>query len=94
MLFTLIESALPTDLIKNWERQRNTSTYSDLNLMIDFAKNEVETEVRIKIKNDVLSTEKVNVKKNKYSEPKCGIPTAYELLNSNNSKSSSNLCEN
>lgn len=62
--------------------------------MIDFVKNEFETEFRIKIKYDVLGIEKINVKKNKYFEPKCGVPTACELLNANNSKSSSNFCEN
>lgn len=62
--------------------------------MIDFAKIEVENEFRIEIKYEVLGTEKINVKKNKYSEPKCGIPTAWELLNANNSKSSNNFCEN
>lgn len=68
MLFTVIKSALPTFSIKHWERQRYTSTYSNLDLLIDFAKIEVEAEFQIKIKYDVLGTEKINVKKNKYSK--------------------------
>lgn len=51
MLLSLIESALPAYFIKIWEHQRKTSGEagkSYLDLVMDFVKNEVETEFRLK----------------------------------------------
>lgn len=94
ILFPLVESALPPDLIKVWERQRSMTVEtpagkSDLDLLIDFVKNEVETEFRINITRNVLSSDKLSVKKNKCSDTKYVVPTACELLSTNNNNNSS-----
>ncbi|XP_035220187.1 uncharacterized protein LOC118193242, partial [Stegodyphus dumicola] len=60
-----MESAFPADLIKFWERQRGmspeTTGKSDLELLIDFLKREVEIE--FKLTRDVLGSDKAAEKR-------------------------------
>ncbi|GFY38863.1 integrase catalytic domain-containing protein, partial [Trichonephila inaurata madagascariensis] len=97
ILFPLVESALPVD-VKLWERQRHLSTNknqgkTDLDLLMEFIKNEVDSEFRVKIARELFHPDKVNNKKNvnQYSESKAVVSTACELLTANdNSKSIDN----
>ncbi|GFS68085.1 integrase catalytic domain-containing protein [Trichonephila clavipes] len=98
ILFPLVESALPVDIVKLWERQRHLSTdknqsKTDLDLLMEFVKNEVDSEFRVKIAREIFHPDKVNNKKNvnQYSESKAVVSTACELLTANdNSKSIDN----
>ncbi|GFW13387.1 integrase catalytic domain-containing protein [Trichonephila clavipes] len=94
ILFPLVESALPVDVVKLWERRRNLSTdknqvKTDLDLLMEFIKNEVDGEFRVKIAREIFHPDKVNNKNaNQYSESKAVVSTACELLTANdNSKS-------
>ncbi|GFX01136.1 integrase catalytic domain-containing protein [Trichonephila clavipes] len=94
ILFPLVESALPADIVKLWERQRHLSTdknqsKTDLDLLMEFIKNEADSEFRVKIAREIFHPDKVNNKKNvnQYSESKAVVSTACELLTANdNSK--------
>ncbi|GFX03810.1 integrase catalytic domain-containing protein [Trichonephila clavipes] len=98
ILFPLIESALPVDIVKLWERQRHLSTdknqsKTDLDLLMEFIKNEVDSKFRVKISREIFHPDKVNNKKNinQYSEYKAVVSTACEFLTANdNSKSFDN----
>ena len=91
-----MKSALTTDLIKIWKRQRSktpdNTDKSDLDLLMEFLINEVKTEFRVKITRDALGSEKFYVNKSsKYNDSK-SVPTACELLttssyNKNNTNS-------
>ncbi|GFY66603.1 integrase catalytic domain-containing protein [Trichonephila inaurata madagascariensis] len=74
LLFPLVESALPVD-VKLWERQRHLSTdknrgKTDLDLLMEFIKIEVDSEFRVKIAREIFHPDKVNNNKNvnQYSE--------------------------
>ncbi|XP_035233685.1 uncharacterized protein LOC118205506 [Stegodyphus dumicola] len=90
VLFPLVESALPADLIQFWERQRGmspeTTGKNDLESLIDFLKREVEIEFRVKLTHDVWGSDKVSNKKNKFFDTIPVVPTACELINANSSK--------
>ncbi|GFU45592.1 integrase catalytic domain-containing protein [Trichonephila clavipes] len=69
ILFPLVESALSVDIVKLWERQRRLSTNENqsktgLDLLMEFIKNEVDSEFRVKIAREVFHPEKINNKKN------------------------------
>ncbi|GBM66950.1 hypothetical protein AVEN_57851-1 [Araneus ventricosus] len=53
ILFSLVESTLPIDIVKMSDRQRHlvhdTQGKSNLDLLMDFVKNEVDSEFRVKI---------------------------------------------
>ncbi|GFY40002.1 integrase catalytic domain-containing protein [Trichonephila inaurata madagascariensis] len=90
ILFPLVESTLPVDVVKLWERQRYLSTEkkqgkTDLDLLMEFIKNEVDSEFRVKIAREIFHPDKVNNKKNvnQYSESKAVVSTACELLTAN-----------
>ncbi|GFX49236.1 integrase catalytic domain-containing protein [Trichonephila clavipes] len=60
---------------------------------MEFIKNEVDSEFRVKIAREIFHSDKVNNKKNvnQYSESKAAVSTACELLKANdNSKSIDN----
>lgn len=87
-LFPLVESSLPPELIKIWSRNRNLNAEekgkSDLDSLIEFLKNEVQNDERLKLVRDSFMFDKINNKKNvKYSECDKSIPTALELLATN-----------
>ncbi|GFY38864.1 integrase catalytic domain-containing protein, partial [Trichonephila inaurata madagascariensis] len=95
ILFPLVESALPVD-VKLWERQQHLSTNknqgkTDLDLLMEFIKNEVDSEFRVKIARELFHPDKVNNKKNvnQYSESKAVVSTACELFNCYNDNSKS-----
>ncbi|GFW34735.1 DUF1758 domain-containing protein [Trichonephila clavipes] len=98
ILFPLVESALPVDIVKLWERQLHLSTDKNqsktyLDLLIEFIRNEVDSEFRVKISREIFHPDKVNNKKNvnQYSEFKVVVSIACELLTANdNSKSIDN----
>ncbi|GFW44280.1 uncharacterized protein TNCV_1747091 [Trichonephila clavipes] len=63
ILFPLVESALPVDIVKLWERQRHLSIdknqgKTDLDLLMEFIKNEVDSEFRVKIAREIFHTDK------------------------------------
>ncbi|GBM14635.1 hypothetical protein AVEN_84131-1, partial [Araneus ventricosus] len=98
ILFPLIESTLPVDIVKMWDRQRHlvqdTQGKSDLDLLMDFVKNEVDSEFRVKISREIFNTGKITNKKSvsQYSESKPVVSTACELLTANdNNKSTENI---
>ncbi|GBN15004.1 hypothetical protein AVEN_78233-1 [Araneus ventricosus] len=67
ILSSLIESTLPIDIVKMWDRQRHlvqdTQGKSDLDLLMDFVKNEVDSEFRVKISREIFNTGKITNKK-------------------------------
>lgn len=85
IIFPLVESCLPSDTIRAWERSRFTSASeisgkNDLDSLIKFLKHEVESELRIKLARNAFSSEKLNKKNSKRLEIDTVIPTASELL--------------
>ncbi|GFU83468.1 integrase catalytic domain-containing protein [Trichonephila clavipes] len=98
ILVPLVESALQVDVVKLWERQQHLSTdkdqgKTDLDLLMEFMKNEADSEFRVKITREIFNPDKVNNKKNvnQYSESKTVVSTACEFLTANdNSKSIDN----
>ncbi|XP_048478552.1 uncharacterized protein LOC125488881 [Plutella xylostella] len=71
MLYPLVESALPADMLRIWERQRSREKDADiLNHLLDFVKLEVESEERISITRRSLTSD----------ERELGIPTASCLV--------------
>ncbi|GFS41340.1 integrase catalytic domain-containing protein [Trichonephila inaurata madagascariensis] len=99
ILFPLVESALPVDAVKLWERQRYLSTEknqgkTDLDLLMEFIKNEVDSEFRVKTAREIFHPDKVNNKKNvnQYSESKAVVSTACELLTANDYSKSIDNC--
>ncbi|GFY03557.1 uncharacterized protein TNCV_3211941 [Trichonephila clavipes] len=75
------------DVVKLWERKRHLSTdknqgKTDLQLLMEFIKNEVDSEFRVKIARELFHPDKVNNKKNvnQYSESKAVVSTACEML--------------
>ncbi|GFU61905.1 uncharacterized protein TNCV_4826761 [Trichonephila clavipes] len=95
---SLVESVFPVDVVKLWERQQHLSTdkdqgKTDLDLLMEFMKNEADSEFRVKITREIFNPDKVNNKKNvnQYSESKTVVSTACEFLTANdNSKSIDN----
>ncbi|GBM98591.1 hypothetical protein AVEN_215101-1 [Araneus ventricosus] len=67
ILYPLIESTLPVDIVKMWDRQKHlvqdTQGKSDLDLLMDFVKNEVDSEFRVKISREIFNTGKITNKK-------------------------------
>ncbi|GBN57735.1 hypothetical protein AVEN_255022-1 [Araneus ventricosus] len=98
ILFPLVESTLPIDILKMWDRQRHlvqdTQGKSDLDLLMNFVKNEVDSEFRIKISREIFNTGKITNKKSvsQYTESKAVVSTACELLTANdNNKYTENI---
>ncbi|GBM73945.1 hypothetical protein AVEN_29608-1 [Araneus ventricosus] len=81
-----------------WDRQRHlvqdTQGKSDLDLLMEFVKNEVDSEFRVKISREIFNTGKITNKKSvsQYSESKPVVSNACELLTANdNNKSTENI---
>lgn len=104
-LYPLVESALPTELIRAWERNRGKvnaagdNGKSDLECLIEFLKIEVESEMRIKIARESFNEPKLNcgaVKKQnkKFEFNRKSTPVAHELLTANDKISYDNSYKN
>ncbi|GFR00334.1 hypothetical protein TNCT_255941 [Trichonephila clavata] len=87
IIFPLVESCLPSEFLKAWERSRFTSHpeitgKNDLDSLIKFLKHEVESELRKKLACNTFTSEKLSKRNSDRYEGKNSIPTATELLSS------------
>lgn len=86
MLFPLVESCLPSDLLRAWERYVGYSTdesgKKDLDSLMKFLSIEVASEDRIKLARTNFGSETFNSKK-KYSNANSNAATATDLFNAN-----------
>ncbi|WP_253302409.1 DUF1759 domain-containing protein [Wolbachia endosymbiont of Psylliodes chrysocephala] len=89
MLFPLVESALPCDLLKIWERHRianNKQNVNDLQGLLDFLKAEVEAEERTKIAKTKFLQNKGEDPINEKTERKYTVESLYSKSTKTNFK--------
>ncbi|GFV93382.1 hypothetical protein TNCV_3686051 [Trichonephila clavipes] len=85
MIFPLVETCFTGEILKAWERSRFTShpeitDKNDFDSLIKILKPEVESELRIKLKRNTFTSEKLSKRNSYRSEGKNSIPSATELL--------------
>lgn len=94
IIFPLIESALPNDVLRIWERERialKSETGSDLNALLAFLKREVQAEERIRLTRSELAVNERSVDKSVSNFPTCSkdktnIASATELFSAQRSE--------
>ncbi|GFQ97258.1 integrase catalytic domain-containing protein [Trichonephila clavata] len=99
IIFPLVESCLPSEILKVWKRSRFAShpeitVKNDLDSLIKFLKHEVESELRIKLARNTFTSEKLSKRNSDRYEGKNSIPTATDLLSSHKHTYSKNQSKN